>query len=138
MCVWMLLTGCISANEIIQSHSEVDFIYSTVALTHLPYPTGWSIHMDITVEAPADVEVTIPTHSPTLGSFNVMSLGVGGGGASDGSSLTTKTYMLEPTGLIWQTIPAIPISYIDKRTDPAGIRRVFYTEKMFFVYNPLF
>ena len=50
----------------------------------------------------------------------------------------TEDYTLEPTGLAWQTIPSISISYIDKRNDPAGKHGVLNTEGMFFVYNPLF
>ena len=140
MIAWMMLglVGCVSEHEFVETHSEVDFIYATVIMTPKSNPSGWFVNMDITVEAPSDVEVTIPTHSSTLGSFDVKALGFGGGGASDGSSLTSKSYELEPTGLVWQTIPSIPISYIDKRKHPAGKHGVLHTEGMFFVINPLF
>ncbi len=140
MIAWMMLglLGCVSKYDFLETHSDVDFIYATVLMTPKSNRGGWSAQLDITVEAPSDVEVTIPNHSSTLGSFNVKALGFGGGGASDGSSLTSKTYELEPTGLVWQTIPSIPISYIDKRKHPAGKHGVLHTEGMFFVINPLF
>ena len=100
--------------------------------------SGWSAQFDIYVEVPSNVEVMIPTYSSTLGSFEVIAVGIGGGGSSDGSTYTSKNYTLEPTDLVWQTIPSIPISYIDKRNDPAGKHGVLHTEEMNFVYNPLF
>ena len=140
MIAWMMLglLGCVSKYECIENHSDVDFIYATVIMTPTSNPSGWSAQLDIYVEAPSDVEVRIPNHSSTLGSFDVKALGIGGGGASDGSTFTSKKYDLEPTGLVWQTIPSIPISYIDKRTEPAGKHGVLHTEEMNFVYNPLF
>ena len=140
MIAWMMLglVGCVSKYEFLETHSEVDSIYATVIMTPKSNPSGWSAQLDIYVEVPSDVEVTIPTHSSMLGSFEVKALGLGGGGASDGSSYTSKNYELEPTGLVWQTIPSIPISYIDKRKNPSGKHGVLHTEEMIFVYNPLF
>ena len=130
--------GCVSDHETIQSRSEVDSIQATVSITPKSNPSGWFVNLDITVHAPPNVDIDIPIYGSTLGSFNVVALGFGGGGASDGSSFTSKSYELEPTGLVWQTIPSIPISYIDKRKNPAGKHGVIHTEGMFFVYNPLF
>ena len=83
MIAWMMLglVGCVSEHEFLETHSEIDFIYATVIMTPKSNPSGWFVDMDITVEAPSDVEVTIPTHSSTLGSFDVKALGFGGGGA---------------------------------------------------------
>ena len=140
MIAWMMLglVGCVSKYEFLETNSDFDFIYATVIMTPKSNRGGRSAQLDIYVEAPSSVKVTIPTHSSTLGSFDVNALGFGGGGASDGSTYTSKSYELEPTGFVWQTIPSIPISYIDKRNDPAGKHGVLHTEEMNFVYNPLF
>ena len=140
MTVWMMLglMGCVSKYESLTSNSEVDFIYAGVYMDPKSHPSGWAAQFDIYVEVPSNVEVMIPTYSSRLRSFDVIAVGIGGGGSSDGSTYTSKNYTLEPTGLVWQTIPSIPISYIDKRNDPAGKHCVLHTEEMNFVYNPLF
>ena len=137
---WIVLglMGCVSKYESLTNISEGDFIYASVYMVPKLNPSGWSAQFDIYVEAPSNVDVMIPTYSSTLGSFDVIAFGTGGGGSSDGSTYTSKNYTLEPTGLVWQTIPSIPISYIDKRTNPAGTHGVLHTEEMNFVYNPLF
>ena len=130
--------GCVSDHETVQSRSEVDSIQATVSITPKSNPSGWFVNLDITVHAPPNVDIDIPIYGSTLGSFNVVALGFGGGGASDGSSVTSNMYELEPVGMVWQTIPVIPISFVDKRTSITGVHHVLYTEEMSFVINPLF
>ena len=75
MIAWMMLglMGCVSKYESLETHSDVDFIYATVIMTPKSNRSGWSAQFDIYVEAPSNVEVTIPTYSSTLGSFDVNS-----------------------------------------------------------------
>ena len=135
---WMVLLGCVSAYKTIQRITEVDSIEAIVDVTPRPDVKGWVVAMDIMVYAPRDVEVSIPSKSIELGSMAILSQGVGGGGSSDGSTIISRSYNLEPDGYGLQTIPVMKIPYIDKRVIPSGEHKVLYTEEMRFIINRWF
>ena len=135
MFVWMVLMSCVSAYKTIQRTIEVDSIEAIVDVTALPNVSGWILAMDIIVYAPRDVEVSIPLKTSGIGSLTIMSQGVGGGGASDGSTITSRSYHLEPDGFGLQTIPVLKIPYIDKRIHTSGESKVLHTEEMRFLIN---
>ena len=88
------------------------------------------------IHAPRDVEVDIPLKSTKIGSFTILSQGIGGGGSSDGSTITSRSFLLEPDGFGLQKNPVFKIPYIDKRAHSTGEHKVLHTEQINFVINP--
>ena len=138
MFLWMVLLGCVSEHKTIQRIMEVDSVEAIVEVTPRPDVKGSVVELDIMVLAPRDVEVSIPLKSTEIGSLTILSQGVGGGGSSDGSTITSKSLLLEPDGYGLQTIPVMKISYIDKRVTSSGEHKILYTEEIRFIVNRWF
>jgi hypothetical protein len=131
----MVLMSCVSEYKTIQRIKEVDSVEAIVDVTPRPDVSGWVVELDILVYAPLDVEVSIPSKSTRIGSLTIVSQGFGGGGSSDGSTMISRSYNLEPDGFGLQSIPVMKIPYIDKRVHPSGENKVLYTEEMRFLIN---
>ncbi len=135
MFTWLVLMGCVSEHQNIQRKIEVDSIMAIVEVTPRLAAKKWIVDMVIKVDAPPYVDVSIPIKTDSIGSFNLISQGFGGGGSSDGSTITKRSYELDPQGFGLQVIPVINIPYIDKRAISAGERKVLQTEDIQFFIN---